>query len=286
MNKLVALIGYPLTHSISPSFQQASFDYYQLDICYESWEIESSQLEAAINRLRQSSILGANVTIPYKEAVLPLLDELDELVVQIGAANTIVNRDGRLFGYNTDAPAFIRALRQDGDFEPWDKQVVLLGAGGVARAASFALVKEGVRSLTIVNRTMERVERLVAPLREKAGATTAIKILPWEELESSKVLSHADLLVNCTSMGMKHSLLEEQTPLKAGLIPRDVLVYDLVYNPRETPLLKEARKAGARVLGGLVMLVYQGAASFELWVGKEAALDIMFKQAREALGYE
>jgi shikimate dehydrogenase len=286
MNKLVALIGYPLTHSISPFFQQAAFGYYQLGIRYENWEIELSQLEAAVNRLRQSSILGANVTIPYKEAVLPLLNELDELVVQIGAANTIVNRDGRLLGYNTDAPAFIRALRQDGDFEPRDKQVVLLGAGGVARAASFALVKQGVRSLTIVNRTLERVERLAASLREKTKATTAITILPWEELESSKVLSHADLLVNCTSMGMKHSLLEEQTPLKAGSIPKDALVYDLVYNPRETLLLKEARKAGARVLGGLAMLVYQGAASFELWVGKEAPLDIMFRQAGEALGYE
>ncbi len=286
MNKLVALIGYPLTHSISPFFQQAAFDYYQLGIRYENWEIEPSQLEAAVNRLRQSSILGANVTIPYKEAVLPLLDELDELVVQIGAANTIVNRDGRLLGYNTDAPAFIRALRQDGDFEPRDKQVVLLGAGGVARAASFALVKQGVRSLTIVNRTLGRVNRLAASLREKTKATTAITILPWEELESSKVLSDVDLLVNCTSMGMKHSLLEEQTPLKAGSIPKDALVYDLVYNPRETPLLKEARKAGARVLGGLAMLVYQGAASFELWVGKEAPLDIMFRQSGEALGYE
>lgn len=286
MNKLVALIGYPLTHSISPLFQQASFDYYQLDICYESWEIELSQLETAVNRLRQSSILGSNVTIPYKEAVLPLLDELDELVVQTGVANTIVNRDGRLFGYNTDAPAFVRALRQEGGFEPEGRRAVILGAGGVARAASFALVEEGVRSLTIVNRTLRRGEKLIASLQKSTALSTELSLLTWEELESSKVLSDADLLVNCTSMGMKHSLLEEQTPLKAGSIPKDALVYDLVYNPRETPLLKEAKKAGARVLGGLAMLVYQGAASFELWVGKEAPLDIMFRQAGEALGYE
>jgi len=283
MTKLVALIGYPLEHSISPLFQQASFDYHQLDIRYEEWEIESSQLETTINRLRQSPFLGANITIPYKERVIPLLDELDELVVRIGALNTIVNRDGKLFGYNTDAPAFIRALRRDGDFEPRDKRVVLLGAGGVARAASFALIKEGVRWLTIANRTLGRAERLATSLRREAGPGTEVAILPWEELRASKALSYCDLLVNCTSIGTKHSAIENKTPLEAGSIPKDALVYDLVYNPVETPLLKEAKKARARVLGGLAMLVYQGAASFELWVGKEAPVDIMFKRAREAL---
>jgi len=283
MTKLVALIGYPLEHSVSPFFQQASFDYYRLDIRYESWQVEPSQLETAIARLRQPPFLGANITIPYKEMVVPLLDEVDELAVQIGALNTIVNRDGKLFGYNTDAPAFTRALRQDGDFEPRDKRVVLLGAGGVARAASFALIKEGVRWLTIANRTLGRAERLAASLRGEASLDTGVAILPWKELRSSKTLSYGDLLINCTSLGMKHSPMEDKTPLRARLIPKDALVYDLVYNPLETPLLREARKAGARVLGGLAMLVYQGAASFELWVGKEAPLDIMFRRAREAL---
>lgn len=283
MTKLVALIGYPLEHSVSPSFQQASFDYYQLDIRYESWEVEPSQLETVIGRLRQSSFLGANITIPYKEMVMPLLDELDELAVQIGALNTIVNRDGRLFGYNTDAPAFIRALRQDGEFEPRDKRVVLLGAGGVARAASFALIKEGVRWLTVANRTLGRAERLANSLRREASLDTGVAVLPWEELRSSKALSYGDLLINCTSLGMKHSRMEDKTPLRARSIPKDALVYDLVYNPLETPLLREAKKAGAKVLGGLAMLVYQGAGSFELWVGKEAPVDIMLKRAREAL---
>jgi len=283
MTKLVALIGYPLEHSVSPSFQQASFDYYQLDIRYESWEVEPSQVETAVSRLRQSPFLGANITIPYKEMVIPLLDELDELVVQIGALNTIVNRGGKLFGYNTDAPAFIRALRQDGGFEPRDKRVVLLGAGGVARAASFALIKEGVRWLTITNRTLGRAERLANSLRREARLDTGVAVLPWEELRSSKTLSYGDLLINCTSIGMKYSPMENKTPLKASSIPKDALVYDLVYNPVETPLLREAKKAGARVLGGLAMVVYQGAASFELWVGKEAPVDIMLKRAREAL---
>ena len=129
MTKSVVILGYPLKHSISPFFQQAAFDYYQLDLRYEKWEIEPSKLGTTISVLYQSSFLGANVTIPYKEEVISLLDEMDELAVEIGAVNTIVNRDGKLFGYNTDAPAFIRALRQDGGFEPEGKDVTLLGAG-------------------------------------------------------------------------------------------------------------------------------------------------------------
>jgi shikimate dehydrogenase len=283
MSKLVALIGYPLGHSISPAFQQASFDYYQLDIHYEAWEVESSRLEAVVNRLRHTSILGANVTIPYKEAVVSLLDEIDEPALGIGAVNTVVNRDGKLFGYNTDAPAFIRTLRQDGVFEPDGKRVVLLGAGGVARAVGFALLREKVKSLTIANRTPERAEKLAASLNEKSGSAARIRVLPWGELELNKPLPNCDLLVNCTSIGMRHSPMGDQTPLEAGSIPKDALVYDLVYNPMETPLLREAKKAGARTLGGLAMLVYQGAASFELWVAKRAPLDIMFKRARESL---
>jgi shikimate dehydrogenase len=155
MNGFVALIGYPIKHSISPAFQQASFDYYHLNIRYEKWEIESSGLKRAIDLLRQPSYLGSNVTIPYKEAVIPMLDSLDNLVVEIGAVNTIINRNGILSGYNTDAPAFIRALREEGGFEPEDKEAILLGAGGVARAAGLALLREKVKSLTIANRNLE-----------------------------------------------------------------------------------------------------------------------------------
>ena len=284
MTKHVALIGYPLRHSISPSFQQAAFAHYHLDIRYESWETEASSLDETIDRLRQSSVLGANVTMPYKEAVMPLLDDLDEFVARIGAVNTIVNRGGRLLGYNTDAPGFIRALRQDGGFEPRDKCAAILGAGGAARAVSSALATEGARRLIIANRTAERAERLATSLKRDLAPDTDITTLPWDEIRSSKALSPCDLLVNCTSLGVKHSPTEGETPLEADSIPKDALVCDLVYNPVETPLLREAKKAGAGVLGGLAMLVYQGAESFKLWVGKGAPVDIMIRQARKALG--
>ena len=280
MGKTVALIGYPLKHSISSLFQQAAFDYYRLDVRYEAWEIEPPQLEGTTHRLRHPSLLGANITIPYKEAVLPLLDGVDEFALRIGAVNTIVNDKDKLLGYNTDAPAFLRALTEEGGFEPKGKRVAMLGAGGVAKAASFALINSGIEALTIFNRTFERGERLVASLREEAPHIK-LMALKWDALVEA--LSHCHLLVNCTSLGMKHSPTESQSPLKAREIPKDILVYDLVYNPPETPLLREARVAGAGTLSGLFMLVYQGAASFELWVGKKAPLDIMLAKASEAL---
>ncbi len=275
MTKFVGLIGYPLGHSISPLFQQAAFDYYHLDVSYEAWEVQPSQLEARVSHLRHPSILGANVTIPYKEAVVPQVDELDELASQIGAVNTIVNRDGKLWGYNTDAVGFLTALCQDGGFDPKGKRAILFGAGGAAKAASFALIKAGVKSLTIINRTPQRAEGLVAGLKKGTGANIELAALPWGEDGLRQLLDMCDLVVNCTLLGMKYSVAEDRSPLQSESIPKEVLVYDLVYNPRETPLLREAKKAGARTLGGLRMLIYQGAASFELWTGKKAPIELM-----------
>jgi shikimate dehydrogenase len=282
MSRTVFLIGHPLGHSISSAFQQAAFDHCHLDVRYENCETELLQLETRIRNLRQPSTLGANVTIPYKEKVVPLLDELDMLAARIGAVNTVVNREGRLLGFNTDAPAFIRALRQDAGFECHGKNAVLLGAGGVARAIGFALVQEGVRCLAVANRTHERAEALAAFLSGWCGDDTRVVTLPWEGLKYA--LSNYALMVNCTSVGMRHSTTEGESPLEANAIQKGALICDLVYNPEETPLLKEAEEAGASVLGGVAMLIYQGAASFELWVGREAPLDIMFSHAREVLG--
>jgi shikimate dehydrogenase len=174
-------------------------------------------------------------------------------------------------------------LRRNGEFEPRGKAVVVLGAGGVARAVGFALVGEHVKKITLINRTRERAEQLAASLRMEAEAETTIEALPWNEIEISNAIVDCDLLVNCTSIGMKYSAAEGKSPVKAGLLSGDALVYDLVYNPIETPLLREVKKAGARTLGGLTMLVYQGAASFELWTGLEAPVELMLKEAEAAL---
>jgi len=291
MSKYIGLIGYPIKHSISPFFQQAALDYYQLDIRYEAWETAPAQLQKIVNDIRRPQNIGANVTVPYKETVLPLLDEVDDLAGSIGAVNTIVKRDDRLMGFNTDVYGFIEVLDKEGHFNPEGKKAFILGAGGVARAVCFALVQRKVAALSITDGIFERASALaeylmghikrVAPI--KKGIKTDINSFQWENLSSASTLTNCDLIVHCTTIGMKDSPQEGQSPLSLEVISKNVLVYDVVYNPGTTPLLRLAQKAGANILGGLPMLVYQGAASFKLWTGREAPVDIMFNKAKEAL---
>jgi shikimate dehydrogenase len=286
VTQIISVIGYPLKHSVSPHFQQAALDYYKLDIRYEAREIKTEDLPSAINQLRQPQNLGANVTIPYKETVLHLVDEVDDFVGLVGAVNTVVNRDGRLMGLNTDAHGFLKALREDAMFEPENKRAVVLGAGGAARAVCFALLLEKVSSLTIANRALDRAENLGGFLAKHASSnniSTDITALPWQSPKLTDAIKHCQLIVNCTNLGTKCSPEEGQSPLTSGLIPKDALVYDLVYNPSETPLMRMAKEAGAKAIGGLPMLIYQGAASFKIWTDREAPLDIMITAARQAL---
>jgi len=291
MSRYIGLIGYPIKHSISPFFQQAALDYYQLDIRYKAWETAPAQLQDIVNDLRKPQNIGANVTVPYKETVVPLLDEVDDLASSIGAVNTIVKKDDRLLGFNTDAYGFIEALGKEGHFDPEGKRVAILGAGGVARAVGFALVEKKVASLAITDGIFERAsalaENLVSYTKETSPGSKSLKsdvnAFQWQNLSSARTLDSCDLIVHCTTMGMKDSPQEGQSPLSLEVIPKNVLVYDVVYNPWPTPLLRLAQKAGANMLGGLPMLVYQGAASFKLWTGREAPVDIMFNKAKEAL---
>jgi shikimate dehydrogenase len=288
VTRFVGLIGRGLKHSISPQFQQAAFDHLGLDVRYELWDTEEGDLPEVLKGLRDPSKLGANVTIPHKERVMLLLDEVDPTAAGIGAVNTVVNKDGRLAGYNTDSTGFVTALRQEGAFDPVGKRAVLLGAGGVARAAGFALVGAGVASLVVTDVVAEKARGLVADLKRSSVQGNApapeIGALFQDGHEFAEAVSGCDLLVNCSPVGMRHSAGEEESPVRAGLIPRGALVYDLVYNPAETRLLKDAEEVGARALGGLAMLVYQGAAAFEMWTGQTAPVDIMMQAAKDALG--
>jgi shikimate dehydrogenase len=279
MTQTVGLIGYPLGHSISPVFQQAAFGHLGLDIRYELWETRPEDLDKVVKGLRSADKLGANVTVPYKEDVLDLLDELDDLASDIGAVNTIVKREGKLVGYNTDAGGFLRALKEEGRFDPQGKKVTMIGAGGVARAIGFILIKYGIKSLALFDIEAERAEKLASDL--KAKGITVLK--SDKSAEFREAVSTADLLINCTPVGMKHSASEGQSPLDETLISPKSLFYDVVYNPIKTPLLKSAEKVGAKAMGGLSMLVYQGAYAFELWTGRKAPVDIMMAKARSAL---
>jgi shikimate dehydrogenase len=291
MSRYIGLIGYPLRHSVSPYFQQAALDYYQLDIRYEAWETTPAELPEIVKNLRKRQNIGANVTVPYKEMVLPLLDGVDDLASLIGAVNTIVKKGDKLLGYNTDAYGFMEALDKEGRFNPKGKRVVVLGAGGVARAVSFVLLQREIASLEITDGIFERAstlaENLVGHIKEASPGSKdwwpSISAFQWQNLGSARTFVDCDLIVHCTTIGMKDSSQEGQSPLSFEVIPKNVLVYDVVYNPWLTPLLRLAQKAGANILGGLPMLVYQGAASFKLWIGKEAPVDIMLKRAREML---
>jgi len=280
MLKYAGVIGYPLERSLSPTIQQTALDHLRLEVEYEAWPTPAEGLETRVTTLRSPTVLGANVTIPHKETVIPLLDEIDKLAARVGAVNTIVNKDGRLHGHNTDVAGFMRALREDGGFEPNGKRVVVAGAGGVGRAVVAGLLDAHAGSVSVINRTLARANRLVEDLRGSAEGSE-LRALPEMYASWAAVMGSCDLLVDCTSAGAAG--FDEESPVPIDLIRSSMLVYDLLYHPAETTLMAQARKRGARVLGGLPMLVYQGAASFEMWTGHDAPLEVMFEAARGAL---
>jgi shikimate dehydrogenase len=207
-----------------------------------------------------------------------MVDECDTLCRRIGACNTIVNHGGRLVGYNTDADGFLKAMYKYRDYPVFGKKVVILGSGGVARAAAFALINAGAGLLVLAYDIEDQAEKLAEALRGVGGDVFICK-----SADVASVLSDCDLLVNCSPFGMKGTQLEGKSLVDAQDIPSGILVYDVVYNPLKTQLLINAEKAGALTLEGLAMLVYQGAAAFELWTGKDAPIDVMFEAALGAL---
>ncbi len=280
MSSVLGIIGFPIGHSISPIFQQAALDHYGIDATYQAWAVAPAEIADFVRDLRRPEVMGINVTVPHKEAVIAHLDEVDEWATEAGAVNTIVNREGRLTGHNTDGYGFLQALKDGAGFDPNGRRVLVLGAGGAARGVVLALVRAGISQLLIANRTVARAEILVRLALARGIPAQAIP-LAWNEVSLGAV--QADLIVNCTTIGMSHGPNAVGTPLLLHQIPPTSLVYDLVYNPMETPLLREAARAGAGALGGIQMLVHQGAASFEMWTGKSAPVAVMLAAASKAM---
>lgn len=277
--KYTGLIGYPVAHSLSPRMQEAGFAALGIEARYKLWETPVSELEARIQSLRAPEMFGANVTIPHKEAVLPWIDEIDSQAARIGAVNTIVNREGHLIGYNTDAPGFLRALRERGgsDFTLHGRQAVVLGSGGAARGAAVALLDSQVSVLTILGRTGARVGALVEHLQQQ-NSTYNVRGVLLETFEARHILGEAEVVVNTTSVGLKP---DDKTELiDVSFLPPSALVMDMIFNPPQTSLLRRAAKHGCPTLNGLSMLLYQGTLALELWTGQNAPEDVM----RAALG--
>ncbi|MCL4531650.1 MAG: shikimate dehydrogenase [Actinobacteria bacterium] len=276
--KQLAVIGYPISHSLSPALHGAALAACGVDAGYDRREVAPADLPAFVSDLRSGDWLGINVTVPHKEAVIPLLDGLSPEAEAIGAVNTVVVSQERLVGYNTDGIGFLQALRERGRFDPRGRQVVVLGAGGAARAVVWALCRAGAARVSLHNRHRERAQRLAASARAWQW-DTEVAVEPWDPAAVAMGLAGAGLLVNATSVG----LAVHETPLPAELIPEGILAVDLIYNPRPTRLLREAALRGARTLDGLPMLVYQGAAAFELWTGHKAPVEAMQDAAERAL---
>lgn len=278
----VGLIGHPVAHSISPRFQQAAFDAIAFDARYEAWDLDPDDLDAFIDGLRQEGSLGANVTIPYKEAAARSMDRLHQTARFVGAINTIVRGDdATLEGYNTDVSGFQRTLEAEG-FDPEGKQAVIWGAGGAARAVAWGLIWRKIGGLTICNRTAVRAGRLRHDL-SSAAIDVTLRAHGIDDAEAGAALARADLVVNCTPIGLRGSGSENDAPFDVAVLAAQATVVDLIANPVESALVRAAKQRGLVAVGGLPMLVYQGAASFELWTRQEAPIDTMFEAAEAAM---
>ncbi len=284
MTKRAGVIGHPLGHSKSPAIFNAAFRVAGIDATYEAWDTPPDVLEGRVNALRGADYLGANVTIPHKEAVIPFLDAVAGAAEKARAVNAVVHEDGRLVGHNTDVAGFARALREDAGFEARGRRTMLLGSGGAARAVALALIEAGASLIFVVARQPKKIDAMVRALKPVTPTGTTITWAYWSDGSFLRSLCEADLIVNCTPVGVAGSETDGQSPLPAELIEPKVTVFDLVYNPVETPLVAAARSRGARAVSGLGMLVYQAGESFRLWTGRDADTDAMFAAAREALG--
>ncbi len=277
--RLCGVIGDPIEHTMSPVMHNAAFRQMGLDYLYVPFRVKQEELARAMQGMRALNIRGLNVTIPHKVAVIQFLDRLDPLAEKIGAVNTIVNDDGVLSGYNTDGAGFLRALLEK-KIEPQGKNIVIVGAGGASRAISFFLADRGAH-LVILNRLLE-----LDWAKELASRISQIFNKEVEALELNRenlirALGKADILVNATSVGMTPNI--DETPVASDLLKPELTVFDVVYNPIKTRLLREAEAAGAKIINGIDMLVWQGALAFEKWTGVKAPVELMRQETVKVL---
>ncbi len=276
--RVIGIFGDPVAHTLSPAVQNAAFASLGLDFVYVPFHVRPGQLGEAVEGVRAQQMAGVNITIPHKVEVMGYLDSVEAHAREIGAVNTVVNIDGRLVGHNTDGAGFLKSLMEETGFGPKGARVMLVGAGGAARAVLYSILSERPASVVVLNRTREKAEALV----KEFGARFPKADLKGGGLANMEEdAAGADLVVNTTSLGMEGNP-ELGFPIDA--LPSRAIVSDIVYSPLETGLLKKARAKGLAVHNGLSMLIGQGAIGFELWTGRKAPVEIMKEAALKALG--
>jgi len=277
--RICGVFGWPVRHSLSPPMQQAAFDALNLDWAYLPFAVAPENLERALRALPALGMAGVNCTIPHKESTCAIVNQVDAQAAAIGAVNTVtVLEDGRLEGMNTDARGFVDSLRLDGGFEPADRTVVMIGTGGAGRAMAFGLADAGVSELILVNRTLERAERLAEDLH--AYRKINVRAVKRGAEEEVAALAQADLLVNASSLGL-HDV--DTLPADPAHLRSDAAVYDAVYTPQWTPLLQAAALRGLKTIPGLGMLARQGAIAFERWTGQKPDVQLMIDTLKREL---
>jgi shikimate dehydrogenase len=283
---LFSIIGHPLAHALSPVIHNAAYEAMGLDARYEGWETPPEEVGAAIERMRvNDEHQGMNVTVPHKQAVMQHLDEVEETAKAIGAVNTVEKRGGRLIGHNTDRSGYIRSLEEAG-CRIKGKSVLIAGYGGAERAIAYGLAEAGATSISICGRRPEGVAEALAQLRATSPFPMNLDAVGEDDRELCAAVFAADIVVNCTPIGMLHSGTEGTSPIPGEFLQRGQWVSDAVYNPLETELLRQARERGAHAVDGLGMLIYQAADAIKIWTGKDAPVDIMRSAAMKALGFE
>lgn len=274
---MVGIIGNPIRHSLSPVMQNAAFDACNLDYVYVPFTVTPERLGDAVVGLRALSVCGFNVTIPHKITIIPYLDQLEQSAEDAGAVNTVSVHDGRLIGYNTDGAGLLDSLADDLEFSPGADLIVVVGAGGAARGAIAALCRSGAQRVVVANRSFDKAISLVDAMRMRYPGT-AIEAVQRDELNEVHLVA-ASLLINTTSIGMNGDRIDFVDLAK---LPRSAKVYDMVYSPAVTPLMREASERGIMVSNGLGMLAAQGERAFTVWTGQEPPQGFM-KQVLEGI---
>ena len=265
MTSTYAVIGDPIDHSLSPNIHNAAFRHLELDHTYIAYKIPAGELSAGIDALKAIKIAGFNVTIPHKIEMMKFLDEMDTTCKVIGAVNTVLNENGKLKGYNTDMIGFLDPIKKK-NFTIKNSQVLLLGAGGAARAIITAMIKEKASKISIVNRTQENANKLADFAKKIGGNVDTISMQ-----EANKLITDYKFIINSTSIGMRN----EPSPISTENIGKNSIVYDIVYQPINTDLIKKSKENGATIIYGYEMLLSQAACSFEIWHKMEAPYDAM-----------
>ena len=276
----LGVFGDPVAQSLSPQMQNAALENCGLGMGYARFEIGAGELPAALKLLPELNFVGVNLTVPHKIAAFKLMDEVDETARQVGAVNTIKIEDGRLRGFDTDGKGFSRAIREEFSVDLRDLRVLLLGAGGAARAIALECATENCERLVIANRDFENAKQLAEELRSffaearVLGPLPRLQAIPWDEAALRFQIANVDLVVNATSLGLHHA---DAAPISARLLAPHLMIYDTVYSSSQTAFVLAAIASGARAANGLSMLLHQGALAFEIWFDRTAPRDVMRK---------